>query len=198
MDKLPCINVSFMIEGKYIDFEQLNKYIDIFPTKTRGLEDWPRAIKNNLNLPQELQPRCEWSICRKTNLCKQIEIPINKIIEQLKGNEEKLIEFCEKNKLKKGLLIVIHGEAMNLPEIVLSSTIVSYFGKLGVEIGFDIYIRFNILPALPGDAPRRFYSITISRLFAISNFLKLRKVLAPHVQVRFQYEKCKGIEIDTP
>ncbi len=28
---------------------------------------------------------------------------------------------------------------MNLPEVVLSSNIVSYFGKLEVEIGFDIY-----------------------------------------------------------
>lgn len=140
MDKLSCIEVRFVIEGKYIDFEQLNKYIGIVPTETRGLEDWPKAIRNNLNLPEELQPRCEWSICQRIELCKQIEIPINKIIEQLRGTEDKLSEFCEKNNLRKGLNIVIHGEAMNLPELVLSSTTVSYFGKLGIEIAFDIYV----------------------------------------------------------
>lgn len=140
MDKLPCINVSFVIEGKYIDFEQLNQEIEIKPTEIRGLDDWPKAIKNNLTLPEEQKPRCEWSICQRVELCRQIEIPINKIIEQLRGKEQKLIEFCEKNTLKKGLSIVIHAEAMNLPEITLSSTVVSYFGKLGVEIGFDMYV----------------------------------------------------------
>ena len=140
MNNIPCINANFVIEGKYIEFEQLNKEIDIVPTEIRGLDDWPKAIKNNLNLPEELQPRCEWSICQKVDLCNQVEIPINKIVEQLKGKEQKLIEFCKKNKLKKGLNIVIHGEAMNLPEIVLSSDTVSYFGRLKVEIGFDMYV----------------------------------------------------------
>lgn len=140
MDKLPHIKISFVIEGKYIDFKQLNQEIGINPTKIRGLDDWPEAIKNNLNLPEELKPRCEWSICQRVELCRQIEIPINRIVEQLRGKEQKLIEFCKKNKLKKGLCIVIHGEAMNLPEIILSPTIISYFGKLGVEIGFDMYV----------------------------------------------------------
>ena len=139
MDNLPRINVSFLISGKNIDFEQLNEEVDILPTETRGVHDWPKAIKNNLNLPEELRPRCGWSIHQEVELCKQIEIPINKIVEQLKGKEQKIFAFCEKNKLKKSLTITIHGEAMNLPEVVLSSNIVSYFGKLEVEIGFDIY-----------------------------------------------------------
>lgn len=139
MNNFPLINVSFSIVGKNIDFQQLSKEIDILPTETRGIDEWPKAIKNNPNLPEELQPRCIWSISREEDLCKQIEIPINKIIEQIKGKEQKLFEFCKKNKLKKGLSITIHAETMSLPEIVLSSNVVSYFGKLEVEIGFEIY-----------------------------------------------------------
>ncbi|MGC4018596.1 MAG: DUF4279 domain-containing protein [Muricomes sp.] len=139
MNNLPCINVSFVISGKNIDFKQLNKAIDILPTGTRGLDDWPKAIRNNLNLPEELRPRCEWSISQEMEVCKQIDIPINKIVEQLKGKEQKIFAFCEKNELKKSLSIAVHGEAINLPEVVLSSNIVSYFGKLEVEIGLDIY-----------------------------------------------------------
>ncbi len=37
MDNLPRINVSFVISGKNIDFEQLNEAVDILPTETRGL-----------------------------------------------------------------------------------------------------------------------------------------------------------------
>lgn len=71
--------------------------------------------------------------------CKQVEIPVNRIVEQLKGKEQRLAAFCERNALKKNLTITIHGEIMDLPEMVLSSNIVSYFGKLEVSIGFDIY-----------------------------------------------------------
>ena len=50
-----------------------------------------------------------------------------------------MIEFCKRDNLKKSLCIAIHAETMYLPEIVLSSDIVAYFGKLNVEISFDIY-----------------------------------------------------------
>lgn len=139
MDSLPYIKASFVIEGKDLDLKQLTKEIDIVPTETRGIDDWPRAIKNNLNLPEELQPRCVWCICQKEDLCKQVELLVNKIISQLEGKEQKILEFCKRKNLKKSLNITIHGEVMNLPEIVLSPNSVSYFGKLEVEIGFDIY-----------------------------------------------------------
>lgn len=138
MVKFSQIEVSFIVEGKNFDLKQLTKEIEIFPTEARGIEDWPDGIKNNTNLPNDLQPRCIWCICQKEE-CKKIEVPIREIMRQLKGKEEKLMEFCNENNLKKSMLIVIHGDAMNLPEIVLVSDIVSYFGKLEVEIGFDIY-----------------------------------------------------------
>ena len=139
MNKLPQIKVSFVVEGKEFEVEQLTKEIDILPTETRGMDDWPEAIKSNTNLPEDLHPRCVWCIC-KEDLCMQIEIPIQKIIMLLKGKEQKLLEFCKKRNLKKFISIVIHGDVMNLPEIILLSDTVSYLGRLEVEIGFDIYI----------------------------------------------------------
>ncbi len=99
-----------------------------------------KAIKSNVNLPKELQPRCSWCICEKEDLCRQIEIPIKRIISQIEGKELKLLELCKKYDLEKGLCIVIHAEAMNLPEVTLPSCIVEYFGKLKMDIGFDIYV----------------------------------------------------------
>lgn len=139
MKNFPYIEVSFVIEGKYFDLQQFTKEIGILPSETRGIDNWPKNIKNNLNIPEELQPRYEWCICQKEELCKQIELPINKIISKLIGKEQQIIEFCEKNNLQKGLNITIHGEAMNLPEMVLSPAVVSFFGNMKVEIGFDIY-----------------------------------------------------------
>ncbi|MDO4261395.1 MAG: DUF4279 domain-containing protein [Eubacteriales bacterium] len=139
MDNFPHVKVSFVVEGKSLNLKELTEELDILPTETRGLEDWPEAIKNNLNLPEELQPRYVWCIDQEADLCKQIEIPINRIITQMEGKEQKLLDFCRRNHLSKTLCIVIHAETMNMPEIVLSSRIVSYFGELEAEIDFDIY-----------------------------------------------------------
>lgn len=140
MKNFPHIKVSFVIEGKKLNLKKLTEELDILPTETRGIEDWPEAVKSNLNLPEELQPRYVWCICQEVDLCKQIEIPINKIVAQIKGKEQKILDFCIRDNLKKSLCITIHAETMDLPEIVLPAEIVLYFGKLKAEIGFDIYI----------------------------------------------------------
>lgn len=139
LSEFPQIDISFVVEGKNFNLEQLTEEINILPTDIRKQDDWPVAIKNNKHLPANLQPRCIWCISQKENSCRQIEIPIRKIISQLRGREKLLNEFCMKNNLKKVVSITIQGDAMNLPEIVLSADIVSYFGWLGVEISFDIY-----------------------------------------------------------
>lgn len=138
-DELPKVEASLVIEGKNFKLEELTKELDILPTKTRGIDDWPRAIKDNRDLPEELRPRNVWRLSQTENSCRQIKAPIRRIMSLLKGKEQVLLDFCEKYGLRKVLCIVVHGESMNLPELVLSPDIVSCFGKLKVEIGFDLY-----------------------------------------------------------
>lgn len=139
MDNLPKIMVDFVVDGKNFILEELTGELNILPTEIRGIDDWPEAIKNNPNLPEELQPRNEWSICYKEELCEEIEMPVQKILEQIKGKEQILNRFCEKNLLRKGLCITIHAEAMHLPDMTLSPKTVSYLGRIGVQLSFDIY-----------------------------------------------------------
>lgn len=139
MNNFPNIKVDFVVEGKNFKIEELTEELNIFPTEVRRTDDWPEAIKNNPNLPEELLPRNFWCICDEKELCEQIEIPVRKILEQMKGKEQILCRFCEKNLLKKCLCITIHAEAMHLPDMTLSSYIISYLGRIGVEISFDIY-----------------------------------------------------------
>ena len=108
MDKLPRIVVCFGIEGKELDINELTETLDIIPTHTRGSDDWPETIKRNLMLPEELQPRYEWSIDSEMDLCNTIDTPIMSVIERLRGKEEEIFEFCDKNNLKRFLTITIH------------------------------------------------------------------------------------------
>lgn len=139
MDNLPKIMVDFVVDGKNFIIEELTEELNILPTEIRGIDDWPETIKNNPNLPEELQPRNEWSICYKEEQCEEIEMPVQKILEQIKGKEQILNRFCEKNLLRKGLCITIHAEAMHLPDMTLSPKTVSYLGRIGVQLSFDIY-----------------------------------------------------------
>ena len=50
--------------------------INIFPTRTRNIDDWPETVKNSPEIPEELQPRYVWCISQEENLCRQVEIPI--------------------------------------------------------------------------------------------------------------------------
>ena len=137
---LPQIEASFAVVGKEFSLTQLTEALGILPTETRTRKDWPKAIIENKNLPEEFRPRCEWSITKKEDACLEVEVPIQKIISQLRGKGRTLNEFCKKNNLEKSLLIVIHAKKMRLPAIYLSAQTVSYLGKLGVEIGFDMYV----------------------------------------------------------
>ena len=139
MKNFPNIEVSLTIEGKEMDLDKLTKELGLMPKKTRKPTDWPEAIICNTGLSAQLQPRYVWSICQNMDFCKQIEIPVRKIIAQIEGKEKQIIEFCETNALHKSLCIVIHAETMCLPEMVLPADIISYLGKMELEISFDIY-----------------------------------------------------------
>lgn len=140
MNNFPCVAARFIVEGKNLEIKKFTEKMDILPTETREIDDWPDAIKNNANLPEELQPRFVWCICQKEDSCKQVNVPIKKLILQLKGKEQIINAFCSENKLKKTLVITIQSQVSNLPEVMLSPDIVSYFGMLKVEINFDLYI----------------------------------------------------------
>lgn len=139
MDKLPHIIVCFGITGKELNIDELTETLDIIPTHTRGIDDWPDIIKKDLTLPEDLRPRYEWSIEQKMDLCNTVNIPIMSVIERLKGKEEKIFEFCDKNNLKRFLTITIHAETMCIPEISLTPSILRYFGEMDAEISFEIY-----------------------------------------------------------
>lgn len=141
MDKLPYVEVSFVIAGRKLNLQQLTEELKITPTMTRGIDDWPQIIKDNKSLPEELRPRYIWCICCEERPCNNLESPIHKLISKLEGKEQKIIEICKEYDLTKNVVIVIHAESMSLPELVFPSYIVSYFGKLEVEIGFDMYVN---------------------------------------------------------
>lgn len=78
MENFPYIEVTFVIEGKNFDPEQFTEEIGILPSEVRGMDGWPESIQNNSDIPEELQPRCEWCINQKEESCRKIEYSLEK------------------------------------------------------------------------------------------------------------------------
>lgn len=138
-ESMPRIIVYFSIDGFEFPLEEFTEAIELVPARTRTRDDWPDAIKNNKSLPIELHPRCTWEIMEAEDRCYEIAMPISKVMDMLLGKEETISAWCEKYNLKSMLTVVIHAEEMRFPAIVIPSHILSYFGKMGADIGFDIY-----------------------------------------------------------
>ena len=52
MGEFPCVEVSFVMEGRKLDLQQVTEELKITPTSTRGIDDWPQIIKDNKSLPE--------------------------------------------------------------------------------------------------------------------------------------------------
>ncbi len=140
MNILNNVEVNLVFSANEFDIKKFTEEIGISPSEIRESKDWPKAIQNNINLPDGLRAHCEWCISDQAVGCKAIEGPMKNIISKIDGKENKIKELCKKNNIEKTLSIVVSGNSMHLPEMVIPSELVSYFGELEVEIGFDLYI----------------------------------------------------------
>lgn len=114
--------VELVMKG--CEFEDIN---DLIPEKLEEvMEETKQEVLKLLKNYKEIN---------NTFWLEEQNVPQRKV----KGKEQKIIDICEAQRLKKALSIVIHAEAINMPEIVLTRDIVSYFGDMKAEISFDIY-----------------------------------------------------------
>lgn len=143
MNFLNNVEINLVFSGKDFGLKEFTKEIGISPSEVRQSKDWPEVIRHNVSLPESLHAHCEWCISEQEAGCKTLEGPIKNLILKIAGKEEKIKELCKKNNVEKSLIIVISGNPMYLPEMVISSELVSYFGELEVEIGFDLYVYDN-------------------------------------------------------
>ena len=139
MDNIVAVELG--ITGDVINTDELTEIMGVEPTSIRTKEDWPKAIKDNTSLPEELKPRMEWGFDEKIGSCYQVEQSLLQFLDMFKGREKNIVEYCNRNKLNKTIIVVIHANEMELPEMSLSSYLISRLNKLEVELDFDIYVN---------------------------------------------------------
>lgn len=137
------IKITFCLEGKEVELNEISKCLDVIPSRIRTPNDWPDAIKNpKTELPDELKPRYTWEFEIGYEKCKLVQCKFEKMIEVLKGKETAIIELKEKFALSVGFVVSIHAQhdQCNMPEIFLTQDIISFTAAIGADIGFDMYL----------------------------------------------------------
>ncbi|MCQ2211798.1 MAG: hypothetical protein MJZ34_16075 [Paludibacteraceae bacterium] len=136
MNEFPKVTVCFWICGKYNESHLYNK-LGIAEAETRGMDDWPDAIKRNNKLPEELQPRCEWSLEVEENTCIDIKIPLHRLFSVLREKLDVIREIVDCKKTQCGFTVTIF-ESVMMPEISLSREDISFLNFINSKIVFDI------------------------------------------------------------
>jgi hypothetical protein len=143
-DKVPEIKVRFSLQGQSgnaIEFSQLTKGLAIIPTETRGLNDWPEAVKHpRIELPIELRPRCIWTVEVDYADCQAVSYRFAEMITVLRGKEKIINNLCTKLNLETHFDVVIYAHHCRLPELFLTKEVVQFIASIGADIGFDMYL----------------------------------------------------------
>lgn len=138
MKNLPYVEIEFVLTSIKMVTEIVTKRLDIIPSSIRENNQWHKLEGHGLNEINSV-PTKEWCLTEREEFCNKIEPSIKKIIMLLEGKEKMLLELKNMYDLQFSLVVIVHSEIMELPEIVLSEEVLAFFAQIGIEISFDFY-----------------------------------------------------------
>ena len=137
--KLPIIEVSLVLTSRKIGTTEITDLFQVSPTTERSMDEWPDAIKNNTNLPEELKPRNEWSWTVRFHKCMSVDEALADLINQFQEKVAKIVEISEKFSVEKSVTVLIQGKSIEMPEVGLEISTIEFLNRIKAPIYFDIY-----------------------------------------------------------
>lgn len=141
--ELSEVSVCLTMSGNNVDLDEISEKLDISPTRTRSLDDWPDAIKNPVyELPEYLRPRFTWELNTGYSHCRLVRNKFDELLGCLEGKEYVINSLREQNDLEVSFTVGIHAQhdQCNLPELFLTNKIVTFAASTNADIGFDMYL----------------------------------------------------------
>ena len=137
--KLPIIEASLVLSSRKIKATEITELVQITPTKERSIDDWPDAIKNNTNLPDESKPRNEWIWTNHYQECMSVNEALVNLIDHFQNNITNIVGIPKEFSVEKTVTVLIHTNSTNMPEIGLEIRTVDFLSNIEAPIYFDIY-----------------------------------------------------------
>jgi hypothetical protein len=142
--KKPEVKILFGLDGKSgvaIDLGELTRRIGITPTETRGLDDWPDAVKNpKVELPENLGARCCWAVTLDYEECFVVSDRLDQLINILRGKESVINSLRQKLHLEAYFVVIVAAHRDRTPAMCLTKENVEFIASIGAEVSFDMYL----------------------------------------------------------
>lgn len=136
--KLPKIKISLVADGKDFNLENMTQKLEVQPTKVRTKDDWPDAIKNNPDLPDEYKPRHNWCYSKTFEEMYDFTLAYQEILSKFRPKTSILKKMSTDEQIKYAVVLSIDCYDGDFPAMVVDSAMVHFLSEIDAEISFDI------------------------------------------------------------
>jgi len=125
----PLIEMSFLLTGQKDYLQEITDTLSIKPSRIRRKEEF-RLEEFSCFM---------WELTTGKQHSKCVKVQSEELLKQLQGKENLILGLKKDYELNVDLLVTIHAENCDGPEITLSKEIITFAAQIGSEIGFDMY-----------------------------------------------------------
>lgn len=133
--------VYFTIFGEDFPIDTVSDLLKLKPTLSykRGEEIIRQPNPHVTFTGTMYRKNTAWNIGTEFEETIDLEVQINKVINQMKSNEEIIKEICRTYNLKCHFMIVLKINEGNTPAVTINHEFIRLANNIGAEIEFDLY-----------------------------------------------------------
>jgi hypothetical protein len=135
------VKVYFSLYGDQFPIDHISKELNLRPTHSHTMGELI-SRKNNFNIAQtikHIRKETVWELSTEYEESLDVTVQLNKILKQLLGKEEKIVELSNKYKLECKFMIVIRMNDGFTPALIINKEIIEFTNKIDAEIECDLY-----------------------------------------------------------
>ena len=133
-NRLPEIGATLIFSSRNINvLNEITAVSEVLPTKIRLPEDYKIKEFSGYDWQREV----------KIHDAETISEPLNQLIKLFEKNVENLTKLMQSYNLNAYIVIVIHANEDELPEIVIDPQVISFANTIKAEISIDLYSYAN-------------------------------------------------------
>lgn len=127
----PKIMAEFSLFGDDFDLTYVTEQLGVKPTRSYNKGD-PTRNKNKYI-------ETVWDLSTDYEKTFDINEPLEKLINKIKGMEDKIVKIQSKFNIKCQICIVISMYADNMPSMYFSKETIAFFNSINADVAFDNY-----------------------------------------------------------
>ena len=126
---LATVKASFLLVGEVDHLADITSRLCVIPTKIRTKDQFKLA-----------EFACyEWSFGTGPVLSKCLDDSTQIILKQFNDKIEAILTICKTYQVAPHIIVVVHAEIGDGPELTLTKEFVQFSASIQAEIGFDMY-----------------------------------------------------------